>query len=362
MGNKKTSRFGWILGLVMAVYALIFCVVAYFGLGKFWDYIAAYEASRPDNAVNAYMQRLNTEYVQDHCNELISAIDHNIQSEESCRQAIADALQGGITCAKRSSESTDTQMVYMLLSNKQTIGKFYLRHTGEDAYGFPHWKVEEDRFDLSFLLGQGITVTAPNTYSVYVNGVLLGQEYIVKSNIPYPAVSQYYETCDLPYLVEYEIPAILGNLEAKITTPDGVTVSQEEALNDRPVLNNCSEELLSQLDPALDAFLDFYMKYVTNYQNDISGNFKKLSKYIVSGSSLATRMKNAKDGLKWVSDRGARITSVEVPYKVDLGNSQYLCDVTYVITYRNGTEVTDTVHLIFSQTEDGLKAESMISH
>lgn len=361
MGKKK-SRFGLILGLVMALYALIFCAIAYFGLGKFWDYIAAYEASRPDNAVSAYMQTLDTAYVQDHCAELIGTIDHNIQSEESCRQAVADALQEGITCAKRSSECTDTEMVYMLLSDKKTIGKFYLRVSGEDAYGFPLWDIAEESFDLSYLLGQSITVTAPSTYPVYVNGVLLGQDYITKSNIPYPAVSQYYETCDLPYLVEYEVPAILGDLEAKITTPDGVTVSQEEALDDSPVLNNCSEEVLSQLDPSLDAFLDLYMKYVTNYQNDISGNFQKLSKCILSGSSLATRIRNAKDGLKWVSDRGASLTSVEIPYKVDLGNGKYLCDVTYVITYRNGTEVTDTVHLIFTQTEDGLKAESMISH
>lgn len=362
MRKRKKSNYWLKLLIVMLSYTLLFCIAAYKGLQMFWDYIAAYEASRPQNAVDAYMEQVDAVYVQNRCGALISSIDHNIQSEEECRQAIVQALKDGITCAKKSSESTETKTVYMLLSGKQTIGHFTLTSGNEDAYGFASWSVTEENFDLSYLIGQGIRITVPSSYPVYVNGVLLGEEYIVESNIHYDRVEQYYDTCQLPYKVVYEVPAILGELSASITMPDGTSVTEQEALDDRPVLNNCTAEEAAALDEILDTFLDQYVKYVTNTGSDISGNYNRLSRYIVPESSLATRMKNARDGLKWVADRGASILAVDVPYQIFLDDGKYLCDVTYAIRYANGTEITESVHIIFTQTSEGLKAESMISY
>lgn len=362
MRKRRKSNYWLKLLIVMLVYTLLFCVAAYKGLQMFWDYIAAYEASRPQHVVDAYMEQLDDAYVQEQCAELIGSIDHNIQSEEQCRQAIADALREGITYAKKSSESTDHETVYMLLSGKQTIGRFVLTAGPEDTYGFASWSVTEESFDLSYLVGQGVSITAPCTYPVYVNGVLLGEDYIAETNIHYDLVEQYYETCDLPYKVVYEVAAIMGELDVVITTPDGTAVTQEEALEDRPVLNNCTEAEIAALDSVLETFLGLYVKYVTNTGSDIYGNYTRLSQYIIADSSLAARMNNARDGLNWVRDRGAFITGTDVPYQISLGDGRYLCDVTYTVEYANGTQVTETVHIIFTQTQDGLKAESMISY
>ena len=102
--EKKKRR--WVFPLVLVVYALLFLGGTVFGLNLFWDYMDAYEQSRPHIALHAYEGKLTAEYVANASQILIDQIDRHLQSEESCRQVLLDALSDKITCAKKTREST----------------------------------------------------------------------------------------------------------------------------------------------------------------------------------------------------------------------------------------------------------------
>ena len=107
----------------MLIYALVFLLITAVGLAFFWDYMKAYEASRPKTAVNAYMAHLTEEHICDLSQELIGQIDKNIQSEAQTRTYIMDAVDS-ISHAKKSKESTLSRQVYVLRSGSAVIGQF----------------------------------------------------------------------------------------------------------------------------------------------------------------------------------------------------------------------------------------------
>lgn len=365
MRTRRKMKYGVKLLIVMAVYALLFLGLALFGLSRFWDYMAAYENSRPQKAIDAYMASLDIRHVQDGSGDLIAGVDSRLQSEEACREMIADALRGGITCARKLSECTDTKMVYMLLSGGKTIGKVTLEPLAADRYGFTPWAVSGDSFDLSFLMGQEVTVTVPYDHSVTVGGIPLTGDYITESGIPYPYLKDYYAHYAPPYMVTYRVPALLGTSEIQIADAMGNPVSAGEAGEESHGLNNCTQAQAAALEEITRDFVDSYVAFTSCANDDRTGNYQRLIAYMVPGGTLAQRMYDALGGLKWVSDRNARILSVDINRQVRFLDGRYLCDVTYVVSAREQAgmaETTQNLRILFVDTEDGLRAESMISY
>ena len=68
---KTVKKRRWIFPVALVLYAIVFLGAAAFGLRWFWDYIDAYEQSRPHIALDAYMEELTAEYVADRCGDLI---------------------------------------------------------------------------------------------------------------------------------------------------------------------------------------------------------------------------------------------------------------------------------------------------
>lgn len=352
--------------LITAVlYACVFALAAFWGLSKFWDWIAAYENSRPQNTIDAYMEQLTVTHMQDSASNLIASIDHNIQTEAQCRQKIADALQSGIVYARKLSECTDTQQVYMLMSGGKTVGKVTLSAKQADAYGFTPWEVTSESFDFSFLIGTGTKLTVPEHYPVYVNGTCLTEEYIVESGMQFALVKDFYAQYSLPTFVTYEVDPILGAQEVIITDPNGNPVTPEAALDEVMVLNSCTEEEIAQLDKLVNDYIRSYVYYTTNANDDLKGNLSNLLAHIVPNGDLAERMKDAEHGLKWVTDHNAKILSVTTHHRIPFLDGYYLYDTTYEFetNYRGKVSTaTESIMLIIKPTEDGLKVERMIGY
>ena len=365
MKTRRKMKYGVKLLIVMTVYALLFVGLALFGLSRFWDYIASYENSRPQKAIDAYMASLDIRHVQDGSEDLIAGVDSNLQSEEACREVIADALSGGFSCARKLSECTDTKMVYMLLSGGKTIGKVTLEPLEADRYGFTPWAVSGDSFDLSFLLGQEVTVTVPHDHSVTVGGFTLTDDYLTETGIPYSYLKDYYAHYTPPCMVTYRVPALLGTSEIRITDSMGNPVTAEEAADEDAALNNCSEAEAAALREITENFIGSYVAFTSCANNDRTGNYQRLVAYMVPDGALAQRMYDALGGLKWVSDRNAQILSLEIHRQVRFLDGRYLCDVTYVVSAREQSgmaETTQNLRILFLDTEDGLRAESMVSY
>lgn len=360
---KKTKRFkhGFLLGMV--IYAVVFLVVTFFGLRYFWDFIAAFEESRPLNTINAYMDQLTVDHICDSQTNLLKLAEDDLVSEETCRQLMLDALKDEITYAKKSSESTDTKTVYVLRSGSRIIGSVTMTATEIDKYNFARWKISEESFDLSFILTEkSYSVTVPAEFQVYVNGKLLDESYIIESGIKYTAVEKLYEDFDLPTMVTYKASVPLGECVGVVKDADGKEIVIDENTDYNVFLENCTEEEKVELKTFSDAFVNSYVQFTGNANDNAKGNYSNLMKYVVADSDLAGRMKMALDGLSYAQSKGDKVVSITINRAISLGDNRYVCDVTYEVdtTGRNGVVRTTTnAQIIVVRTENGMKAESL---
>lgn len=361
-GKKNVKKSGSWFCIGMLLYAVIFLGLVIFGLRFLWDYMAAYEASRSDNAVDAYMEQLTSEHIVDMSQNVIDQIDHNLQSEEECRQIILDALRGGVRHAKKSRECTDTRLVYVLRTGSTVIGEFVIEANEPDEYGFTTWELAEESFDMSYLIGQTQSITAPDICTVSVNGVALDESYIIEDNIPYEDIKEYYDEYDLPCQVTYEAGPLLGEFEMVVTDDEGNELTFDENTDWSEYYYNCTEEETRKLDDFVDQFLERYIAFTGSNKNTRHTTYNALIKDVLEGSDLATRLKNAIAGLQFGQSKGDEIVSIVTHLRIRL-DEKFLVDMTYEVdtTGKEGVVRTTTnARLLIVETEDGMKVESII--
>lgn len=354
--TKKRSFFGW----GMLIYAVVFLTASYFGLKEFWAFMDAYEKSRPMNILNSYMETVTDEYVCDHSQELIDMVDHNIQTEEACRTYIKENLSGGISYARKTKECTDTRQVYVLRSGGKVIGEFAMEVKSEDAYGFTMWELTEESFDLSFLLGNTVSATAPDTYSVSVNGVTLDESYRVGEPVQYEALEGFYEDYKLPTIVSYEAGPFLGDFDIVVTNPDGVTVT--EAPDPAVLDDNCSEDEIESLKSYIEKFLKVYVDYMGSSNDQADYNYAVLMNYIVKDSEFAERMYGALYGQRATQSRGDTITEITNNFYFCIDEGYYLCDVTYLVDTigKQGSVITtNNVRILIVENDGKMLVQSV---
>ena len=361
MKSGKKSRF-W---LILAICSQVFVILVGAGFLWLWDYMAAFEASRPQNAISGYVATITPKKLSQSKAALPEGIDLNIQSQDDARQAIAESMDV-ISYAKNTKLSTDDKMVYMLISRGKTLGQVAMTVVRTDKYGFEYWSVTEETYDFSYLLGKSTSITVPEGYTVYANGVALDESYITEQDIHYASVEEYYAQYDLPTMCTYTAGPVMGPLTLTVEDPDGVPVEITKDTDMEQFLKNCTQ----QEEEAVEKFLSGFVKNYTNYisvsggQDAMQRNYNALIAYIVPGSKLAQRMVEAVEGLVWVTDRYASVRSITMDRCLRLEEGRWMCDFTYVVDtrdYNGKVESVNSVQIIIVQTANGLKAESMVS-
>ena len=361
---KKRKKWGF--PVFMILYALVVLGAAAWGLSKFWDYMEAYEGSRIKNTIDAYMEQVSPQYVCDRSGDLIGSIDHNLQSEDACRQVILDFLSGGITYARKSAECTDTRTVYVLRSGGRVIGEVELIPQGEPQHGFTPWAVSRDSFDLSFLVGETASITVDHSMQVYAGDVLLDKRYISETGLHYEAVEDFYGELELPYKLTYTAGPILGDTVLHAVDAEGKTVEIGSEADLDSYLNNCGEGVHAELDAFNKDFIDRYVRYLTSRRDNRQHNYDQLMPLLADGSSLEERVRNAYEGLEFGQSQSDTIVTFHSNYIIDLGNDKYLCDITYEVDSlgRDGQlhRSVNNVRLFLVRNDDGLKAERLLTY
>ena len=360
--EQKRGRF-W---LWLAIVAEVFLILVVVGLAFLWQLMEAFEASRPQNAIEAYMEGVSAERLGGMDTTTIERVDANIQTPEECRKFIADAL-GNITYAKNTKLTNDTQMVYMILNSGKSIGRVTMTVVDTDDYGFEYWAVTQEEYDFSNLMGEAASITVPSEYRVYANGVLLDESYITQRDIHYSVLEEYYDKYDLPTMCTYTAGPILGETELAVTDPNGKAVIIDENTDMNQFLVTCTDEELEAVDSFVADYVQAYVDFtsVTGGQDYMYRNLNVLTGYMVPGSKLAQRMREAVAGLTWVTDRDAVVNNVELHHCLKLEEGRYACDLTYVVDTRDfsgAVQSSTSIKLIVVETENGLKAESMTTY
>lgn len=361
--KKQRSRLAFVCFLL--VWSLVLMGAASYGLNILWDFLDAYEQSRPYHAIDAYMQKLTADYVCGKSGDLLTRVDSSIQSEEESLAVIRGALSEGFSYAKKTSECTDTKLVYVLRSGSRVIGQMVMEPQGEAVYGFTPWAVTGDSFDMSFLLTGTVSTIAPHDYPVYVNGYPLDSSHLTGEPLHYAPVEEYYEDYTPPYMVTYTAGPCLGEISAQVTDLNGDPLTIDESTDTNAFVNNCSAELSEELEVFLGEFITRYVAYSSSTSENMYSNFRKLDQYLMPDGELSDRLYSALNGLKWGRDERASVKDVFSNYLVEMGEGCYMCDFTYTVDTKGtkGTvSVTTNMKLVVLRTEDGLKVESLSNY
>ena len=347
--HKKKKGSGRRFAIGMAIYAAVILTAAFFGLKWFWGFIEAYELSRPHIAINAYMDQLTKEHIVESSMGILELVDTNLQSEEECREILLEALGEDITYARKASACTETKQVYVLKSGKQVVGSFEIVTGVPDRYGFTPWQFSTESFDLNYLMGtQTVTLTVPEGYPVFVNGVELDESYLIsQTEEQFAELKDYYEKYDLPMFVlnTYQAGPFLNRdyvIEAKDS--EGTPFTYDETFDKYQLIHNCSADEIGQLDAFLEKFLRVYVIFAGCANDAPTANYDNVMKYVVPGSNLQSRMQQAIEGMQFAQSLGDSVAGIDVNHYVRLTDGVYLCDVTYKVDTlgRQGVVQTST--------------------
>lgn len=354
MGTRKKHP----LALGMLIYAMVFILLTEVGLHFLWQFLEAYEASRPKHVADAYLSQLTPERVLDGDPELAEAMDPNIQGREEALDFISDFLRQDLTVRRQGGQ--ENTALYSVRLGKETVGTFTLSGENTGKFQFPQWKLEEEHFSLSRYIVPGGEITVPGTYHVAVNGRELSSDYILETDIRYPELEPYYEDFTLPTKTRYRTPDTLGEAVVTILDENGAEVTPDEEGQWLSVLENCTEEQQKRLEETLDGFLQRYISYVGSRAGSASANFHRLRPYLVPGSTLEKRLNGALFGLSHGQSMGNKLSQWQRNRYFQVDDTHYFCDLTYemIVTGKKGdVAVQDNLKLILVDTDGKLLVE-----
>ena len=232
--NRKKSRFG--VGLL--IYIFLFLILSVIALIFFYDWLKAYEETRPYNSLNAYTETIAKTGPGDTALASLKEVDRSLQSEAEIKAFVADILSR-TEYIRSSTLSTPEKLVYSARSDGRSIGTVSFEPSEEKRFGFSLWALASEDYDFSSYLNES-TFIIPEDYQASVNGIILSRQNITSDDTQYSTLSAYYDSFpSLPHLVTYTSGKYLGQAEEAVIDRHGKTVSREE-MTETVFLDTCT--------------------------------------------------------------------------------------------------------------------------
>lgn len=344
MANLEKRRGRLRYALALYIWGLLLIAGAIFGLMKVWEYAEAFEISRPSSTMDDYVANLSQELWDEGIAETVAAMPHEVQSDEEVAACVRELLSSGNITYVRKGGGQD-RVNYSLRCRGSEFGAVTLvpdesAEVSIDTDKFPWkylpwtlqpWKIESETFDFTGLYSS-VEVVVPCDYSVWLNGVKLSRDYIVEENIPYDVLEDYYGYYEkMPTKVRYRFDNVIGSVTPVIRDADGEIFIVDPNLDDAQFIKPCNEAELSRLAEFSAGFAVNYLKYISGVIDPTYG-YQKLSAYLMPGSDLDNRMKDALDGLSWAHTASITVDSSQLNGALALGEGFYLCDISATAT------------------------------
>lgn len=339
--SKGMSRRTYFLLLTLWVIALT--AAAAFGLSKVWSYAEEFEQAQPEPVMDEYVASLNANLSNETIRNTMADMDHEMQSDEECVEIIESMLSGGVTYSRGPSAGREGSICYILKCGQGSFGKVWLREdkSVESQYSMYPWEIYEEEFDFTGLY-TGVQVTVPESYSVWLNGNKLDEEYIIEKDIPYDVLKDYYEDYEgLPTKCTYRFDNIIGKLEPVIKNEEGQEVTIDTALDDSQYLRSCSDAELEKLQSFAEGFTERYYVFAAGLY-DPTYAYQRLKPYIKTGSDLDERLKLAFDGLYFAHTKDVKTEDIKVTEAQWLADGIFLCRISaHVTTHEASGQVSE---------------------
>lgn len=328
--SEKRSKRRFILGMVL--YALIFIAIAAGGLYLLWQYMDAYEYSRPDSAMDRYMENLDEEHIKALSADFISTeIDPNLQSRQEAEAFILGYVGAGLEYAKVPTESVGGKEVYALMLGSEALGRVVLEQQGEGDFGFAQWQVTEEYLEFSAHLNSS-EITVPTDCVINMNGFDLTEEYISERDVHYELLHELYDHgAEFPTMYKYTSGSYLGELPVELKLSDGSVYPYKGEYNEMIFTDNCTEETIKGLSRFYKDFLGGYVYFTSGAQGVNIYNYYAVIGYVEYNSDLYHRIGQAVQGMGFANSRGDTLKSINIDRAMDLGNGYQVCQITYLV-------------------------------
>ena len=345
---RKKKRGALVYTLLLTVYTLALVVAAGYGLTLVWNYAEAYEKARPDNTMNAYMDNLRRNLWNDSVEQTIESMPHEVQSTEECKEIVKVMLSDELSYTRLPGGANgETEVSYDLLCGGKRFGKVSLIRdpsvkAKKSSINIPllgdvlseqaAWIVEHEEFDFNGLYST-VKVTVPETYGVSLNGVKLGEEYIVERDIPSDVMKDYYDQYpNLPRKVTYQYDNAFGELTPVVLDESGKEAVIDASKDDSQYIQPVDEAILGRLTEFAIPFADAYLAYSAGVSDPMYA-YSKVAPFIELGGDLDLRLKQAMDGMgNWGHTTSYRFDSGSLNRATDVGEGLYILEISAVTT------------------------------
>ena len=361
--TRKAKRSGGRFALGMLLYALLFILLIVVGMRLFWDYIAEYEASRVNHAIDAYMDSFDEAHIDRISEPFLSALDASVLNREDSRKAVDLVVRGELSYRRQSAESNPNKTVYKIYSGEHEAGRVVLTRPDNPPFGFSFWSVEEESFDFPWLL-DGDEITVPEGWTVTVNGTALDAAHVTQSGIRYTYLKDFYGK-GLPELYQctYRVDNYIGAVPFELTDNLGRPVSLDERSEER-FLDNCTDAEKAACEEFIGRFLPLYIECQANTRRNAADNYNRIKPLLVPDSSLDQRLRGGIGGNYYAQSLGENILALDYARHIKLGEGTYLVEFTYLLESVSKWEAQTakrevTLQIILRQTDGGLLAQAV---
>ena len=349
--------------LGMLLYALIFLLLTLVGMRLLWSYLAEYEATRLNHAIEAYMSSFDDEHIERIAQPFLSSLGEDVGNREDSGKAVELVMKGALSYRRQSKESNSYRAVFKIYSGEHEAGRVVLSRPDNPPMGFSYWSVEEESYDFPWLLA-GDEITVPDGWTVALKGETLGEDALVRTEVPYVYLKDFYGK-GLPELYQrtYRVENYIGSAPFELTDSFGRAVSLSERGEDR-YLDNCTEAEKEEINGFVEKFMPLYIECLANTRRDARGNYDRIKPYLVENGGLDKRLSGGREGSGYAQTKGEKINSTTVNRQIHLGGDTYLAECTYEIESASKWEakVTTrqvTLQIILVRTEGKLLAQTL---
>ena len=363
--TEKKKRRRAAFAKAMLLYALLFAALLLALLRPLWKYLAAYEESGPDKAMERYLDSMDEAHIRAISGDVLAGLTLRFQDGEQAFQAVEKVMSGSLRYTQKTADVDLRHATYTIRSGDRALGTVSIGKDEDPPFGFAPWSVEDEEYDFSWLFGED-EITVPDDWTVLCSGTPLGEEDRVGEPIPYELLADFYgdSRFDLPYRVTYRVSGVLGEAPFTVLDREGKEVPRDAEVSELEMLANCSEEEQERIRTLLDGFLQRYIDCLSNASRNVQGNYNNLKPYILSGSDIDVRVRDNMEGQYWAHSGGDTVTNRDDLLLMNLGNGYYLAELDYTLDTvgnRGHVESVNRVMVIMSETNNGLKVIELYS-
>lgn len=323
LNKKKQSAKRFRKGLL--IYAAVMLVIIAGVWIFFYSFIDGYEKGMPAHKIEEVAENFDAAKVD----ELFAGVSNpnEFESVDYVSNHIKDIIKGKEVKVQEAPDNTEKNPSYELMVDQKPFAKVALVQNGTIKHGFKKWEVSSVSVDGYLNDTTDITVFAPDSAKVYINGVEVNDSYIVEKDVKVSAledVAQYLTS--VPTETKYEIKGFFERPSVVVKDNSGKEMGLIEDKNTYTAGFSYDEATKNE-------FLSYVEDVTYAYARNFANLEKNVFNYVRPGSDLYAAIESATTYFYPNSKiSGTDFTAREITDFIRYSDDCFSCHVNYEYT------------------------------